>query len=86
MQEKAGKIEQKLTKIEDDQNEETKFASHNFSLVPFDSTAVSWNPSSALMKKNYSNENYQLLPVISTLKTDPEGIISLSDIDDEEID
>lgn len=34
MQEKAGKIEQKLTKIEDDQNEETKFASHNFSLVP----------------------------------------------------
>ena len=38
------------------------------------------------MKKNYSNENYQLLPVISTLKTDPEGIISLSDIDDEEID
>jgi len=34
MQEKAGKIEQKLTKIEDDQHEETKFASHNFSLVP----------------------------------------------------
>jgi transcription factor IIIB subunit 2 len=54
--------------------------------IPSDSTAVSWNPSSALMKKNYSNDNYQLLPVISTLKTDPEGIISLSDIDDEEID
>lgn len=85
IEEKASKIEEKLGKIESPYlqpgasslEEEKEGAPTEHQLVPYQSPDAGRGVSSALVKR----ESYQTF-----LRRDPEGIISLSDVDDDEID